>query len=92
MSTIRIPTPLRQYVDQESNVDVAGDTVGQALADLTVKYPAIKSHLYEDDQLRSFVNIYVGKNDIRHLEGENTVIKPDDTLLIVPSIAGGAAK
>ena len=64
--------------------------MGEALDDLTRQYPILKKHLYnEEGVLRSFVNIYLNDEDIRYLEGENTPLGADDTLSIVPSIAGG---
>jgi molybdopterin converting factor small subunit len=89
MPTIRIPTPLRAYAGGQSQVEVAGDNVGTALADLTESYPELRKHLFDGEQLRSFVNIYLNQEDIRYLEGDETPLENGDTLLIVPSIAGG---
>lgn len=89
MTTIRIPTPLRVYTSGNSTVAVSGGTVGQALADLTAQHPDLRQHLYEGNDLRSFVNIYLNKEDVRHLNGQETAISEADTLMIIPSIAGG---
>lgn len=89
MANIRIPTPLRQFTDGHATVIVSGDTVGAALNDLTTQFPGLRHNLYEGEKLRSFVNIYLGQDDIRYLEGEATKLASADTLLIVPSIAGG---
>jgi len=89
MPIIRIPTPLRPYSGGNSSVTVAGETVGSALADLTEQHPDLRPHLFEGDKLRSFVNIYLNQEDVRYLEGEETTVNEDDTLLIIPSIAGG---
>ena len=89
MPSFRIPTPLRPYVDGNSQVDVSGETVGSALSDLTTQYPAIRQHLFDGDELRSFVNIYLNQEDVRYLDGKETSVGERDTLLIVPSIAGG---
>ena len=89
MTTIRIPTPLRLYTSGNSNVAVTGDTVGTALGSLTEQYPELQPHLFEGDELRSFVNIYLNKEDVRYLQGAETAVAADDTLLIIPSIAGG---
>ena len=89
MPTIRIPTPLRAYAGGKSQVDVAGDNVGAALTDLTDNYPELRKHLFDGEQLRSFVNIYLNQEDIRYLDGDETSLESSDTLLIVPSIAGG---
>ena len=89
MPSFRIPTPLRPYVDGHSQVDVAGETVGAALTDLTTRFPDIRQHLFDGEELRSFVNIYLNQEDVRYLNGKETTIADRDTLLIVPSIAGG---
>jgi adenylyltransferase/sulfurtransferase len=89
MTTIRIPTPLRPYTGGNGAINVAGATVGEALADLTRQHPQLRPHLYEGDTLRSFVNIYLNKEDVRGLQGPQTALSGDDTLMIIPSIAGG---
>src|SRR3954471_7470734 len=91
MAKILIPTPLRPYTDKQDAVDAAGATVGELLADLTSKHSGLKAHLYnEQGKLRSFVNIYVNDEDIRYLDKEQTTVKADDTISIIPSVAGGA--
>jgi sulfur-carrier protein adenylyltransferase/sulfurtransferase len=91
MAKILIPTALRQFTELQDSVDIAGATVGEALAQLTAKYPNIKKNLFNDaGRLRSFVNIYVNDEDIRYLDKEETELQGDETVTIVPSIAGGA--
>jgi molybdopterin synthase sulfur carrier subunit len=89
MIKIRIPTPLRPYTAGQNNVAVSGATVGEALVDLTRQYPDLQQHLFDGQELRSFVNIYLNKEDVRHLDGEETSVSDNDTLMIIPSIAGG---
>jgi sulfur-carrier protein adenylyltransferase/sulfurtransferase len=92
MAKILIPTALRQFTEQQDAVDIAGATVGEALIQLTAKYPNIKKNLFNDSgRLRSFVNVYVNDEDIRYLDKEQTELQGDETVSIVPSIAGGAA-
>lgn len=90
MATIRIPTPLRPYTGGNGKVSVNGDTVGLALDDLTQQFPDLRQHLFEGDTLRSFVNVYLNEEDVRHLQGLATAVSPTDTLMIIPSIAGGS--
>lgn len=90
LTTIHIPTPLRKFTGGQAALGVEGETVGEALVHLTDQFPPLKQHLYtEHGTLRSFVNIYLGDEDIRYLDGENTPLGADATLSIVPSIAGG---
>lgn len=90
MAKILIPTPLRQYAGGSDAVEVNAATAGEALAQLVEQHPALKKQLFNDEgRLRSFVNVYVADEDIRYLDRDQTPVKPDDTLSIVPSIAGG---
>ncbi len=87
--TVIIPTPLRQFADGKSEIKVEAKTAGEALEKLTAEYGELRKHLYKDDELRSFVNVYVGEEDIRDLDGVNTEVSDGGEVLIVPSIAGG---
>ncbi|MCU0497307.1 MAG: MoaD/ThiS family protein [Anaerolineae bacterium] len=89
MPSIKIPTPLRAYTDNQAQVVVNGDTVGAALRDLVTRYPDLKPHLFNGDEPRSFVNIFVGDEDVRFLQGLDTEVQNDSPLRIIPSIAGG---
>ena len=89
MPIFRIPTPLRPYSGGNSQVSVSGSTVGAALDDLTDQYPDLRQHLYDGQELRSFVNIYLNQEDIRYGNGVDTDVGENDTLMIIPSIAGG---
>src|SRR6188508_1582022 len=88
---ILIPTPLRPFAGKQEFVEVEGKTVGDALQRLVGQYGDLRRHLYnEDGRLRSFVNIYVNDEDIRHLDREQTALRAGDTISIVPSVAGGS--
>ncbi|GAB4271813.1 MAG: MoaD/ThiS family protein [Candidatus Promineifilaceae bacterium] len=89
MTTIRIPTPLRPYAGGQSRVQVEGATVAEALDYLTRQYPDLQVHLFDGETLRSFVNVFLNQEDVRNLNGPETAVTDDDTLLIIPSIAGG---
>ncbi len=87
---ILIPTPLRQYADKQAAIEISGNTVGEALGNLTSRYGDLRKHLYTDDgKLRAFVNVYLNDEDIRYLGKEQTPVQQGDTISIVPSIAGG---
>ncbi|HSR41151.1 MAG TPA: molybdopterin-synthase adenylyltransferase MoeB, partial [Longimicrobiales bacterium] len=89
--TVRIPTPLRSYASGESRVAVEAETVGQALAGLVERHPGLKPHLYDGEgALRNFVNAYLNEDDVRELGGAETPVSEGDTVVLVPSIAGGA--
>src|SRR5206468_10037146 len=90
-TSILIPTPLRQFAEGKAEVAVEASNVGEALDALTTDYPELRKHLYtEQGQLRNFINIYAGDDDIRYLDGPDTAVKEGETITIVPSIAGGS--
>lgn len=89
--TIVIPTPLRQFAGGSSEIEVNAATAGDALEKLTAEHAELRKHLYnEQNKLRNFINVYVGDEDIRHLDGPETPVKDGETIMIVPSIAGGS--
>ena len=89
---IIIPTPLRPYVDGQAQVAVNAPSVKGALDALTLDRPDLRKHLFTGEgKLRAFVNLYLNDEDIRYLpQKEDTAVTADDTLTIIPSIAGGA--
>lgn len=90
MPSLRIPTPLRTYTDGQSEVTVQGSTIADVLDDLTARYPAIAPHLFNGEgKLRPFVNLFLGENNIKDLQGVQTPVNDTDRLLLIPSIAGG---
>jgi molybdopterin synthase sulfur carrier subunit len=90
MPVLRIPTPLRAYTNGQSDVTVKGSNISEALSDLTTQYPTIKPHLFNDaGELRPFVNLFVGENNIKDLQGVNTPVKDGEKIMLIPSIAGG---
>lgn len=88
--TITIPTALRQYAGGQSHVKLESGNVGEVLAALVEQNPQLGKQLYnEQNQLRSFVNVYVGDDDIRYLQGVETPVPDGETVSIIPAIAGG---
>lgn len=92
-TTVHIPTPLRAYTDGEASVTLKAATAGEAIEQLTGQHPALRQHLYDDEgNLRSFVNIFRGDENIRDLEGPDTPLREQDELSIVPAVAGGCLR
>ncbi|MBL8160512.1 MAG: MoaD/ThiS family protein [Anaerolineae bacterium] len=89
MASIKIPTPLRAFTNNQAIVTVTGSTVGEALNNLTDQYPDLRQHLFNGAELRNFVNVFLDDEDIRFLSGLGTDIEADANLRIIPSIAGG---
>lgn len=91
MSELRIPSPLRPYTGGAAQFDVKAKTVSGALDELVAAYPELKQHLFtEAGELRAFVNVFINEENARDLQGGATPIREGDSLMILPSIAGGA--
>jgi molybdopterin converting factor small subunit len=90
MPVLKIPTPMRSYVNGRSEVPVNGRNVAEAMESLMTQYPTLRPHLTNTrGELRPFVNLYIGENNIRELQGLETLLGEDDQLIMIPSIAGG---
>jgi molybdopterin converting factor small subunit len=90
MATLIIPTPLRKYTEEQAKFETGAITVEQAIEELTDTYPGIKPHILDaNGKVRSFIKIFVGEDDIRGLDGADTVLSDDAVVSIVPAIAGG---
>ena len=86
---IQIPTPMRQHTNNQATVEAAGGTVKAVLDNLGQKFPGIVGRLFENGQVRRFVNVYLNDEDIRYLDSLNTAVKDGDELAIIPAVAGG---
>ena len=86
---VQIPTPMRQHTEGKATVEAAGATVQAVLDNLGQKYPGISQRLFENGQVRRFVNVYLNDEDIRYLDSLNTPVKDGDELSIIPAVAGG---
>jgi molybdopterin converting factor small subunit len=89
-TTVRIPTPLRTLTAGQDEVKANGATVADVIDDLEKRHPGIKDRLLDDKGVRRFINVYVGEEDIRFLDGLKTELKSGDRISIIPAIAGGA--
>lgn len=90
MAKLIIPTPLRKFTENQSTLESSSNTVSEAIENLATTYPDLKKHLFDDDgQIRNFVRIYVGDEDIKTLDNERTALQEDSVVSIIPAIAGG---
>jgi len=91
MAKVIIPTPLRKFVDNQAEVVAAGTNVQQSIEGVATQFPEIKPHLFDTDgNIRSFVRIYVGDEDIKALDDADTAVADDTVISIIPAIAGGS--
>jgi MoaD family protein len=86
---IHIPTPMRQHTEGQAAVEVTGTTVQGILEDLARKFPAVTQRIFENGQVRRFVNVYLNDEDIRYLDNLKTAVKDGDEVSIIPAVAGG---
>ncbi|MDR3365030.1 MAG: MoaD/ThiS family protein [Clostridiales Family XIII bacterium] len=92
MAKILIPTALRAFTDGKSEAEAEGKTVGEVIAAFAAAYPDIARHLYDEEgRLRSYVNVFVGDENIRGFGGLDAPVKDGETVTLVPAIAGGGA-
>ena len=88
--SVRIPTILRTYTGGDSEVSADGATVSELLESLDASFPGIKGRIIDDQgQIRRFVNVYVGNDDVRFLDGLDTEVGESDEVTILPAVAGG---
>jgi molybdopterin synthase sulfur carrier subunit len=87
---VRVPTILRTYTGGESEVTADGQTLNDVLDSLEAAYPGIRGRIVDEDgTLRRFVNVYVGNDDVRFLDGLETAVKDDAQISVIPAVAGG---
>ncbi|MBL7764392.1 MAG: MoaD/ThiS family protein [Chitinophagaceae bacterium] len=90
MATVIIPTPLRKFTNNTAKLIINAGNVQDVVNDLSLNFPELKRHLLDENgKIRSFVNVFVGDDDIRDLQQENTSVKEESVISIVPAIAGG---
>jgi molybdopterin converting factor small subunit len=87
---VRIPTILRTYTDGASEVTAEGATLGEVIDDLEANHSGIKARVLDDGgEIRRFVNVYVGNDDVRFLEGLGSATPEGTQISIIPAVAGG---
>jgi molybdopterin converting factor small subunit len=89
MVTVRIPTPLRAHAGGQEKVLATGATVREILANLGTEFPTLRERLFDGEELRRFVNVYLNNEDIRYLDDLATPVAENDDLSIIPAVAGG---
>jgi adenylyltransferase/sulfurtransferase len=91
MPKVLIPAALRPFTKGQSEVHINGTTIGEILGNFAEQFPEVRRHLYDEKgQLRNFVNIFLGDDDVRFLQQEKTPVNDSDLISIVPAVAGGS--
>jgi molybdopterin synthase sulfur carrier subunit len=89
MTFVRIPPTLRSDVGGARELEASGDTVGDVIDDLVERYPPLRDQLLQNGGLASFVNVFLGGEDVRTLEGLDTEVDDGATVILLPAMAGG---
>jgi sulfur-carrier protein len=89
MATVRLAPVLRPTAGGSKLVTAEGSTLGEILSDLYQRYPNLKEQIQPEQELSRFVNVYVNDQDVRYLQGLDTAIGPNDTVTLLPAMAGG---
>jgi molybdopterin converting factor small subunit len=87
--TVKIPTQLRDAVGGAARLEAEGATVGEAFESVFVEHGELRDRLYQNGDLRRFVNVYLAGEDIRFLDGLQTAVPAGGELTILPAVAGG---
>lgn len=87
--SVKIPTQLREAVGGNATVEVSGDTVGDCLEAVFSDHPQLKDRISDENGIRRFVNLYVGGEDVRFLDGLDTPTPAGCEVTILPAVAGG---
>jgi molybdopterin synthase sulfur carrier subunit len=90
MTRIRIPPTLRSEVGGARELEAHGETVGALIEDLVERYPPLRAQLFQNGDLGSFVNVYLGGEDVRTLDGLDTPVGENSTVILLPAMAGGS--
>jgi molybdopterin synthase sulfur carrier subunit len=87
--TVKVPAQLRVVTDDETEIEVEGSTVGEALEAVFARHEDLRERITEDGDVRRFVNVYVAGEDIRFRDGLETQLEDGDEVTILPAVAGG---
>jgi molybdopterin synthase sulfur carrier subunit len=92
MSTVRVPPVLREDAGGAREVQASGDTVRELLEDLSVRLPTLGERIFDGEQIRPFVNVYLDGEDVRTLGGLDVPVRDGSTVVLLPAMAGGRAR
>ena len=89
MTRVRIPPTLRADVGGARELEANGETVGEVIEDLVERHPSLRAQLFQNGDIGSYVNVYLGGEDVRTLDGLETRVDDSKTLILLPAMAGG---
>ena len=84
---VLLPTPLASYTGHRREVQAAGATLAELLADLDRRYPGLRFRIVdEQDAVRPHIKIFVNRTQAT---GIATALGPADEVLVVAALSGG---
>jgi molybdopterin converting factor small subunit len=89
MSVVRVPPVLRGEAGGAREVEASGTTVRELLEDLSTRVPALGKKVYDGDEIRPYVNVYVDGEDVRTRGGLDAPVRANATIVLLPAMAGG---
>jgi molybdopterin synthase sulfur carrier subunit len=89
MATVRLAPVLRASAGGAKQVTAQGSTLNEVLDDLYQRFPALKEQIQSDGSLSRFINVYINDQDVRYLQGTETPVSSNDTVILLPAMAGG---
>ena len=89
MTTVRVPPVLREDAGGAREISASGGTVRELIEDLATRLPLLGERIYDGEEIRPFVNVYLDGEDIRTLGGLDVPVKESSTIVLLPAMAGG---
>ncbi|HEV2580221.1 MAG TPA: MoaD/ThiS family protein [Ktedonobacteraceae bacterium] len=89
MATVRLAPVLRSSVGGAKQVTAQGGTLNEVLYDLYQRFPALKEQIQPEETLSRYINVYINDQDVRYLQGIESAVGPNDTVILLPAMAGG---
>jgi sulfur-carrier protein len=89
VSVVRVPPVLRAEAGGAREVEAWGATIRELLEDLSTRVPALGEKVYDGDEIKPYVNVYVDGEDVRTRDGLDTPVRENATIVLLPAMAGG---
>ena len=89
MATVRLAPVLRASAGGSKQVSAQGSNLAEVLNDVFAHFPALKEQIQPEGSLSRFINVYVNDQDVRYLQGIDTAVGSNDTVTLLPAMAGG---
>ena len=90
MPILRVPNVISYYTEKQTQFEVSGFTVLEAVQSAVEKFPALKFHVFDSDgNLRRHIYLFVNDVNVKELDGNETKVGEKDVVRILAAAAGG---